>query len=189
MATGRRARWLRPFDGLPESFTDGSPPGSLAGSLRLARRGVAAIPDDLRPAADENGLEDRVPRSLVLPVWANVSASAQSLSGGEGVCVVDGVPGQGACHDRSRARSGARARSRRSVTAMSRRRPPARPRPVARSVPQRGLRAQPPGGRRGARRSMVPGRARRPVKGRPTTRRRHPVKGCPTILAARRALL
>ena len=53
---------------LPESFNVVPPHGSLVESIRLRAEVVAAIPDDLRPAADENGLEETYV-SLVLPIW------------------------------------------------------------------------------------------------------------------------
>ena len=53
---------------LPGSFSVGAPQGSLVESVGLRADVIAAIPEDLRPAADEDGLEDAY-RSLVLPMW------------------------------------------------------------------------------------------------------------------------
>ena len=53
---------------LPASFSVASPHASLVESLRLRDEVIAAIPDDLRPTADEDGLEDAY-GSLVLPMW------------------------------------------------------------------------------------------------------------------------
>src|SRR4030095_2836543 len=43
---------------LPASFSVVSPHGSLVESVTLRDEVIAAIPEDLRPAADEDGLED-----------------------------------------------------------------------------------------------------------------------------------
>ena len=53
---------------LPGTLNVVSRQGSLAESLGLRDEVIAAIPEDLRPAADEDGLEDAY-ASLVLPVW------------------------------------------------------------------------------------------------------------------------
>ena len=53
---------------LPDSFSVVSPHGSLVESFTLRDEVVAAIPEDLRPAADEDGLEDAYV-SLVMPMW------------------------------------------------------------------------------------------------------------------------
>ena len=53
---------------LPASFSVVSPHESLAGSVGLRDEVVAAIPEDLRPAADEDGLEAAYV-SHVMPVW------------------------------------------------------------------------------------------------------------------------
>jgi len=53
---------------LPGSFSVVSPHGSLVESVGLRDEVVAAIPEDLRPTADEDGLEDAYV-SLVLPMW------------------------------------------------------------------------------------------------------------------------
>jgi Fe-S-cluster containining protein len=53
---------------LPGSFSVGSPHASLVASVGLRDEVIAAIPDDLRPAADERGLEEAY-SSLVLPMW------------------------------------------------------------------------------------------------------------------------
>jgi Fe-S-cluster containining protein len=53
---------------LPGSFNVGSPHASLVESVGLRDEVIAAIPDDLRPAADEHGLEEAY-SSLVLPMW------------------------------------------------------------------------------------------------------------------------
>ena len=53
---------------LPGSFSVFSPHGSLVESVILRDEVIAAIPEDLRPAADEDGLEDAYV-SLVLPMW------------------------------------------------------------------------------------------------------------------------
>lgn len=53
---------------LPGSFSVVSPHESLVESLGLRAEVIAAIPDDLRPAADEDGL-DAAYGSFVLPMW------------------------------------------------------------------------------------------------------------------------
>jgi hypothetical protein len=53
---------------LPGSFNVVSPHGSLVESVGLRDEVIAAIPEDLRPAAGEDGLEDAYV-SLVLPMW------------------------------------------------------------------------------------------------------------------------
>lgn len=53
---------------LPGSFSVVSPHGSLVESVGLRDEVVAAIPEDLRPSADEDGLEDAYVW-LVLPMW------------------------------------------------------------------------------------------------------------------------
>ena len=53
---------------LPPTFVAASPQRALAGSLDLRGEVVAAIPDDLKPAADEDGLEGAF-HSYVQPMW------------------------------------------------------------------------------------------------------------------------
>ena len=53
---------------LPDSFSVVSPHESLVESLTLRDEVIAAIPEDLRPAADEHGLKDSYV-SLVMPIW------------------------------------------------------------------------------------------------------------------------
>jgi Fe-S-cluster containining protein len=53
---------------LPGTFNVVSPHRSLAESIRLRDEVIDAVPDDLRPAADEDGLEEAY-ASLVLPTW------------------------------------------------------------------------------------------------------------------------
>ena len=53
---------------LSEAFSVVSPHGSLAESIGLRDEVIAAIPEDLRPTADEDGLDDPY-ASLVLPMW------------------------------------------------------------------------------------------------------------------------
>lgn len=53
---------------LPLRFTVAEPHASLAASVRLREEVVAAIPDDLKPARDEQGLEGSY-IAFVLPVW------------------------------------------------------------------------------------------------------------------------
>ena len=53
---------------LPATFNVVSPQGSLAESIGLRDEVIAAIPEDLRPAADEAGLDDAY-ASRVLPMW------------------------------------------------------------------------------------------------------------------------
>ena len=54
---------------LPLSFIAAGPHASLAASVRLREEVVGAIPDDLKPHADEHGLEDAY-SALVLPKWS-----------------------------------------------------------------------------------------------------------------------
>ena len=53
---------------LPSTFVGASTPPSLTESLHLRSEVVAAIPDDLKPVADEDGLE-RAFQSHVQPTW------------------------------------------------------------------------------------------------------------------------
>jgi hypothetical protein len=76
----RDARLLRSFTpggrslvddiaALPSDIVNASPPRSLEESLELYAGVLAAIPDDLRPAADEHGLAGAFERQMV-PSWA-----------------------------------------------------------------------------------------------------------------------
>ena len=76
----RDARGLRRFtpdgpaftalvESLPAEFAEGVPPVALDPSLRLYREVMTAVPDDLRPAADEAGLAEPYKRA-VSPHWA-----------------------------------------------------------------------------------------------------------------------
>jgi hypothetical protein len=61
-------RLVEAIQRLPESFTAAADHGSLAASLTLRAGVVAAIPDDLKPAPDEHGLEDAFTAD-VRPAW------------------------------------------------------------------------------------------------------------------------
>ena len=54
---------------LPASFTASEPHSSLAASVRLREEVVAAIPDDLKPSPDQQGLEDAYV-AFVMPTWS-----------------------------------------------------------------------------------------------------------------------
>jgi Fe-S-cluster containining protein len=55
---------------LPAAFIDGSPPRTLQSSRRLYEDVAAAVPEDLKPAPDDGGL-DAAYLDLVLPTWAD----------------------------------------------------------------------------------------------------------------------
>ena len=56
------------IDRLPGTFTEAPSHTALVESVRLRNEVVAAIPDDLKPEADERGLDDAY-REHVRPVW------------------------------------------------------------------------------------------------------------------------
>ena len=58
---------------LPLAFVEGAAPTALAASLGAYLRTMAAVPDDLRPSPDEDGLEEAFTR-FVLPAWSAWSA-------------------------------------------------------------------------------------------------------------------
>lgn len=64
------------IDALPPTVVDALPPASLAASLAAHARTMAAVPDDLRPEADEHGLEGSFTR-FVAPAWSAWSAPLQ----------------------------------------------------------------------------------------------------------------
>jgi Fe-S-cluster containining protein len=59
--------------GLPPDLVPAAPADSLAGSLRLRDEVMTAVPDDLKPAPDESGLEAAY-RTRVYPEWPTFHA-------------------------------------------------------------------------------------------------------------------
>ena len=118
---------------LPHDVVETRPDEGLAPSLRLRDEVIAAVPDDLKPAADEEGLEDAWTKLRARGV-ARASGASQSVSRRKGVCVVDGVSGPRREDDRPRTGSGACARARRGGAPVPRRGASARSGVAARSI-------------------------------------------------------
>lgn len=59
--------------GLPATFVDAEPVGSLDGSLALFHEAMTAVPTEFRPEPDENGLEETF-LTFVAPAWEHFPA-------------------------------------------------------------------------------------------------------------------